>query len=194
MQFISNRGNINGPDLSQENNPEYVNKALEQNFFVIVDAWVVPTDDPNMVNLALGANTAQYPVTLDLLQNPRIIARIKDLNTFQILTDKNVHCVLDGPGHQITTNSLIFNPIGGRQILPRTIINMPEVLTTDYESILPSIKTGICSNYIADVRDAYDALSKSRIPDKNLDTIPENKDEENDEDNDDGDENVVVLS
>lgn len=183
MRFISNCGNTTGPDLAQENMPEYVQKALDQDFHVVVDVWIVPTEDTTKFQLSLGANSPQYPVPLELLQNEKVIARCKNLQTLQILMDNKVHCVLDSTSTQLTTQNLIWNGPGVRQIVPNTIVNMPEILTTNYAGILPSIKEGICSNYIGEIRE----IGKTLETNTKLSSIPEDN-----EDNED--DNILVLS
>ena len=37
MHFISHRGNLNGPDLQNENNPIYVQNAVNLGFEVEID-------------------------------------------------------------------------------------------------------------------------------------------------------------
>lgn len=39
MIIISHRGNINGPNPRMENKPEYIKKALDENFMVEIDVW-----------------------------------------------------------------------------------------------------------------------------------------------------------
>ena len=39
MILISHRGNINGPNPEMENNPEYIQKALDLGYDVEVDVW-----------------------------------------------------------------------------------------------------------------------------------------------------------
>tara|TARA_R110000824_G_scaffold324794_1_gene511729 strand:- start:4194 stop:4634 length:441 start_codon:yes stop_codon:yes gene_type:complete len=39
MIIISHRGNISGPELSKENHPEYIDKAITLGFDVEVDVW-----------------------------------------------------------------------------------------------------------------------------------------------------------
>ena len=39
MIFIAHRGNINGPDRANENNPLYIQNTLSKGFDVEVDVW-----------------------------------------------------------------------------------------------------------------------------------------------------------
>ena len=39
MEIIAHRGNLNGPQPENENNPEYINSALELGFSAEIDVW-----------------------------------------------------------------------------------------------------------------------------------------------------------
>ena len=41
MILIAHRGNINGPRVEFENNPEYVLRAIEMGFDAEVDVWLI---------------------------------------------------------------------------------------------------------------------------------------------------------
>lgn len=41
MKFISYRGNLKGIDVTNENKPEYVMKAIEKGYYVMVDVWFI---------------------------------------------------------------------------------------------------------------------------------------------------------
>ena len=60
MKIISHRGNLHGKEVDNENNPEYIKKALRK-FEVEVDVWFI--DD----SWFLGHDRPQYPVDLDFL-------------------------------------------------------------------------------------------------------------------------------
>lgn len=57
MLWISHRGNVNGPEPSLENNPEFLDSAISQGFDVEVDLWASNQD------LFLGHDEGQYMVT-----------------------------------------------------------------------------------------------------------------------------------
>ena len=40
MILISHRGNIDGPNSKLENNPTYIDRALDKGFNVEIDLWV----------------------------------------------------------------------------------------------------------------------------------------------------------
>lgn len=59
MKFIAHRGNINGKDLSRENQPEYIKEAINQGFDVEVDVYLINNQ------LFLGHDTPQFKVKID---------------------------------------------------------------------------------------------------------------------------------
>ena len=63
MIYISHRGNIDGPNPSEENKPEYIEHALEQRYRVEVDAWTF--GDGTTENVFLGHDEPEYRVNLN---------------------------------------------------------------------------------------------------------------------------------
>ena len=61
MVLISHRGNINGKHEGFENNPNYIDTAIEQGYDVEVDVWFISE------TFFLGHDEAQYGVTLEWL-------------------------------------------------------------------------------------------------------------------------------
>jgi hypothetical protein len=58
MKLISHRGNINGPDPLNENNPDYIEAAISMGFDVEVDIRHNDSND----TFYLGHDHSQYPV------------------------------------------------------------------------------------------------------------------------------------
>ena len=61
MFFISHRGNLKGPNKTQENKIEYIDKALKKNFDVEIDLWFVKK------NFFLGHDEPLYKVDRNIL-------------------------------------------------------------------------------------------------------------------------------
>ena len=95
MKIISHRGNLNGKNLSRENNTIFIDECILLNFDVEIDLWV--TD-----KIYLGHDYPEYPIDkkflLDRSDNLWIHAKnlnaveflynIKELNWFWHETDK----------------------------------------------------------------------------------------------------------
>jgi hypothetical protein len=189
MLYISNRGNLAGPDLANENSVAYVNATLARGYHVAVDAWLVKNQDGSF-QPALGELQPQYPVNIEFLQNPKLIARVKDITTFQILTDSKVHCVLANTGNTLTSAGLIWTPKGSRIVTRSSVLNMPEWFTNNMKDLAPIKCAGICSNFIESISLTREALLKAEAEKKEallkaeaekkeaskLNTIPEEPD------------------
>ena len=188
MLFISHRGNLEGPDLSKENSVEYVGEAIDKGYHVVVDVWISPTENKNLVKLGLGDTHPQHSVSLGFLKQPKIIARAKTLPTFQILCDNNIHAFLDGFVTRLTTKGLVWTSPGTKTIIPRAVLNMPEILTDD-PKILSNLKiSGICSNNISLYRKILQ-VEEETVEDSESESDEEILLETEDNDGDNGDGN-----
>jgi|TARA_R100001015_G_scaffold15429_1_gene7400 hypothetical protein len=63
MILISHRGNINGPDPSNENKPSYITNAIRTGFQVEVDFWFKNN------KFFLGHDEPQYAIPFEWFQN-----------------------------------------------------------------------------------------------------------------------------
>jgi hypothetical protein len=182
MLYISNRGNINGPDLGNENNPVYVKATLDRGYHVVVDVWIVQQKEG--LQLALGELQPQYPVTIELLKNPKIIARVNNLTAFQILLDNGVHVVGNSRDFCLTSRGLIWTPPGSRIVTVKSVMNMPEWYTNNMKDLAFINCAAICSNFIERVSTTREALRKAAEDQKKteeskeLNTIPEESNED----------------
>lgn len=85
MIIISHRGNTNGIDLNQENNPQHIQKLL--NFIQVeVDVWLTEK------GWYLGHDCPFYPISLDFLKHPNLWCHAKNLNALENLLKNNVRC------------------------------------------------------------------------------------------------------
>ena len=71
MYLISHRGNINGIQKSKENDPNYINKAIESGFDVEVDVRYTEG------KFFLGHDYDQYKIDKDFLLNEKIWCHAK---------------------------------------------------------------------------------------------------------------------
>ena len=63
MILIAHRGNLNGPCLEKENEPEYLDLALERGFQIEVDIWVIND------LIYLGHDLPTYLIDIHWLKN-----------------------------------------------------------------------------------------------------------------------------
>ena len=154
MLFISNRGNLSGPNLQRENDPEYIEKALKLGYHVAVDVWLIPEN--NQPTLALGDLQPKYKVSLDFLQSPGIIARTTNIVCLQYLLSNCVHVVTNGSTPSLSSQGLIWTPAGSRIVTPERVLVMPEWFTSDLKTAIRAPCKGFCSDYISSVKRLHD--------------------------------------
>ena len=146
--FISHRGNTNGMNPERENSPNYVNKALESNFHVLVDVWLVGKS-----HLALGYEHPRYSVTLEFLQNEKILCRARSVGTLNMLMDNGVHCFYhENDSASMTSGGLIWTA-PGKPVTARCICTMPEWYVPNVTSAAHIVCAGVCSDWIQNIRD-----------------------------------------
>jgi hypothetical protein len=178
MLYISNCGNIDGPNLANENNPSHVTKTLDKGFHVVVDVWTITNQEDKTIQFALGTTIPQYPVSLEFLQNPSVIARAKNIQVFQLLVDNKVHCFLDSVDTQLTTMGMIWTRVGSRRMTPRCVLNLPEVITNDISQALGAVTvSGICSNFIERVKNVHQMMLEEAAKAQAAAAAPEEKKE-----------------
>lgn len=86
--FISNRGNLFGPQPEVENSPLAITLALKAGFHVKVDVhW-----DVEQAQWWLGRNEQHYDVDEMLLLDPRIWCRACDVEALSNLLEIGAHC------------------------------------------------------------------------------------------------------
>lgn len=141
MILISHRGNIDGPMESWENEPTYIDLAINKGFDVEVDVWYVEKI------LYLGHDKPQYGV------DPRWF---RDRLTKLWIHCKNVEAILffnrnkylfnyfwhENDTVTLTSHNHIW-AYPGKQPIENSIAVMPELHTDDLSRC-----KGICSDYI----------------------------------------------
>jgi hypothetical protein len=138
--IISHRGNINGSNPNMENNPIYINKALEKGYYVKIDIHIKDN------KFYLGNNIPQYEVSLDYLCHPKFWCHCKDLETLTyFLRYKQIHCFWhQNDDYTLTSNAIIWG-YPGIKSSKDTIIVLPEKYYKSRKD-LPECY-GICTDY-----------------------------------------------
>lgn len=67
MRVIAHRGNVEGPNPSEENKPEYIVEAIENGFEVEVDIWAILTDE-NQTQIYLGHDRPKYLISWEFIK------------------------------------------------------------------------------------------------------------------------------
>lgn len=148
MIIISHRGNVDGKNPERENDPDYVDEALELGYDVEID---LRSKDKR---LYLGHDEAQYPVKLGWLykNRDRLWIHCKDRESLEFCssTVMNLHYFW----HQSDFYTLTSRGIGwvlvGQYSYPNSIIVLPESISLynkyegKYDMILKA--RGICTD------------------------------------------------
>ena len=153
MKLIAHRGNVDGPNPIEENNPQYVEKALLKGFHVEIDIRFDQYDK----KLYLGHDEPQYLIDWFWL------AKYKD---FLWIHCKNIEALYEfsyGTNgfnyfwHQeddftLTSSNYIWT-YPGKTYTPRSIIVMPEnsIGRDKFDALRVYNCFGVCSDYIGDL-------------------------------------------
>ena len=143
--FISHRGNIVGKVESCENEPTYIDTAIEEGYDVEVDIWYTETSQ-----FFLGHDTPQYEIPLSwLLDRAHKLwihcKNVKAMEWFNVSTGFNYFW------HEEDTVTLTSNgsvwAYPGMQPIKNSIAVLPEINNDDVTKC-----KGICSDYIETYR------------------------------------------
>jgi len=145
LKLISHRGNINGRVEKFENNPNYVDSAIEQGYDVEVDLWI----DNN--RFYLGHDEPTYPIELKWLTDRYLNLWIhcKDLRTLSEMRELQLEMLVELNYFYHNTDDSTITSRGdlwvypGKQPVKHSIAVMPEIYNDDL-----SLCIGICSDNI----------------------------------------------
>jgi len=158
MKLIAHRGNIDGPNPSEENNPEYIEDAIENGFDVEVDIWF----SSQTKKFFLGHDRPEYQIDVFWLA--------KNINKLWIHC-KNIEALYefsanmsgynyfwhDTDKYTLTSKKYIWT-YPGQPYTPKSIMVMPESMKVfpTFETELEDMKAyncyGICSDYVGKIK------------------------------------------
>lgn len=158
MKLIAHRGNIDGPNPLEENNPEYIEEAIKNGFDVEVDIWF----SLRTKKFFLGHDKPEYQIDVFWL--------VKNINKLWIHC-KNIEALYefssnmseynyfwhDTDKYTLTSKKYIWT-YPGQPYTPKSIMVMPESMKIfpTFETELENMKAyncyGICSDYVGGIR------------------------------------------
>lgn len=144
MILISHRGNINGSEPQNENNPEYIQKALDMGYDVEIDLRIKDN------KLYLGHNEPQYLLDLDWFEkyHTKLWLHCKEIEVIEKLNQLDLRgTYLNYFWHEndtltITSKGYLW-AYPGKQPINNSIAVLPELNGDDTSKSL-----GVCSDYI----------------------------------------------
>ena len=135
MILIAHRGNLNGK-TNRENQPEYIQEALVQDFDVEIDVWYIEDE------FWLGHDIPQYKIEENFLENPRLWCHAKSIDTLYKMTSNSlIHCFWHQEDDVTLTSRGYLWTYPGKQLTKKSICVLPE---KRFEAEM----AGGCSDYI----------------------------------------------
>jgi len=136
--IIAHRGNIDGIEKNYENQPDYINNAINLGFDVEIDVWFIKD------RLYLGHDEPQYEVNLKFLQNDKLWCHAKNIVALQYMLLHNVHCFWHQTDDVVLTSKGFMWTYPGKELTYNSICVMPETYCSLKK--LPQCR-GYCSDY-----------------------------------------------
>jgi len=147
MILISHRGNLDGKQPNNENNPNYIWQAIQSGYNVEIDVWFVDG------KFKLGHDEPLYDFPFDLFDNVynKLWIHCKNVEAMVALNEFPNENLLNYFWHQedditLTSKGYIW-AYPGKQPIKNSIAVMPELNKDDLTKAI-----GICSDYIEDYK------------------------------------------
>lgn len=139
MILISHRGNIAGPNIDQENKPEYIQQALDSGYNVEVDVWFRDN------KWFLGHDKPQYGIEIEFLKNNNIWCHAKNVDALYNMSHQNIiYFWHENDTVTLTSNGYLWT-YPGKPLTPLSIAVLPEVSIQNKNEPI----AGLCSDYIS---------------------------------------------
>ena len=137
MILISHRGNINGRIPDKENNPDYINLALNKGYNVEIDVWYDK-------GYWLGHDEPTYRVDKNFLVNDKFWCHAKNGEALYQMLQDNMHCFWHQTDDFILTSNNFIWTYPNKLLHYNSICVLPEL---GYKGNINKCY-GICSDYI----------------------------------------------
>lgn len=139
MMYIAHRGNLEGRKAEHENDPGYLQEAIDERYVVEIDLWKVGD------RIYLGHDEGQHDITLDWLHDrkPSLLCHAKNREALDLILRQKLH----GFWHtsedyvQTTWHYTVGYP-GKPPVGPLFILGVPERVW-DIEGIKEQMKDGV---------------------------------------------------
>jgi hypothetical protein len=146
MKLISHRGNIDGPNSTQENCPEYIDFAIQLGYNVEVD---VRCEDHQFY---LGHDEPQYyvPMTWLVERKDKLWIHCKNLKSLDVLCSSPIdfhYFWHQKDDFTLTSRNYIWT-YPGKNYTPKSVIVMPEWNNENWNTLKVVNCHGICTDYV----------------------------------------------
>ena len=150
MIFIAHRGNLNGPNIYEENSPKYILKAIQSNYDCEIDVRLIGNE------LYLGHDNPDYKININFLldNSKQLWIHCKNIDALGYLIQYNELNIFwhQQDSYTLTSHGYIWSfPDSQITYLDKSILLMPE--WNNYNSLkkYPNCY-GICSDYITNIQ------------------------------------------
>ena len=138
MILISHRGNLEGRNPEQENNPLYIYNALNKGFEVEIDVWYINN------RWYLGHDSPEHEITLDYLKNNKFWCHAKNIDSLNgMLKEGEIHCFWHQEDDVTLTSNGFMWTYPGKPLTDKSICVLPEK-----NDQIPKKVLGICSDCV----------------------------------------------
>tara|TARA_R110000824_G_scaffold4217_3_gene20070 strand:- start:11567 stop:12037 length:471 start_codon:yes stop_codon:yes gene_type:complete len=154
MILIAHRGNINGPDQTNENSPSYIMEAIKRGYQVELDVHFIEN------KWFLGHDTPDYQVEMSFLLNDNLWCHAKNHAALEHLLGLGARCFWHQKDDYTLTSDGFIWAYPGKPLTQNSICVMPEWFPKDYQSY--SQCYGICSDYVEDYNEESGKIKRFR--------------------------------
>jgi hypothetical protein len=144
MKFIAHRGNVNGPDVS-ENSPCHIDKAISLGYDVEIDVWI----GDNRI-IYLGHDNPQYKIDAQFLEERRHVlwCHAKNVNALKWLVENDFNTFFhDTDDYTLTSKGVVW-AYPGKELVQGSVCVMPEMAEDpSYLEKNKDIIYAVCSDY-----------------------------------------------
>ena len=145
MFLISHRGNLDGPNLKDENSPDYISNAIEKGFDVELDVHYFKNQ------FYLGHDEPVYLTSIEFLENKKFWCHAKNMEAMEAFYKTKCHYFWHENDAMTMTNRGYYWTYPGKKLFANSICVLPE--KSNYKNI---ICKGICSDYILKYNNSHD--------------------------------------
>lgn len=148
MKLISHRGNLNGPNRTQENKPSYIIESLNAGYDVEIDVWYedkkwwLGHDKPNFKINYLWIYNKSHSLWIHC-KNEKALEKMSKRNGRNILNESINYFWHDKDKYTITSKGIVWCNIG----IPLLINSVCVIPEGKYSGNINGCY-GICSDYI----------------------------------------------
>jgi hypothetical protein len=151
MFYIAHRGNVQGPNKSFENDPEYILEAIDLGFTVEIDVWFLDN------HFYLGHDKPQYLISSNFLIDNKytLWCHAKNALALKELLSLDTNCFWHNIDDMVVTSKGYIWAYPGKELTELSIAVMPETVDCfSYHKTWTDIDfcAGICSDFIMDFK------------------------------------------